>query len=197
MGRIGKNRQDWVSAGQTLLIKGGIDAVKLHCLTKALGVSTGSFYHHFTNFEQYLDALAEYYGTQQAQLPFDEARKRIGNDPQALLREATMLFGAGSMRQLNIAMRAWAHRDNKAAAAVARYDSVLIQNLDAVFTALGFDALEAKSRTLVMMGLATLDLDPSLMAPTFAERWVYIRDHFILNDALSDATAEPASDQAG
>ena len=104
----------------------------------------------------------------------------MGEDPAQLLREATTLFGVGSMRQLNIAMRAWAQRDERAYAAVRRYDEVLIKNLDATFQALGFDELAAKSRTLVMMGLASLDLDPKLMQPSFADRWVYIRDSFIL-----------------
>ena len=180
MGRRGKSAQDWVRAGQTRLIEGGIDAVKLHCLTALLDVSTGSFYHHFQNFDDYLSQLAEFYGTEQAQLPFDEARSRVGDEPELLLREATALFGASSGRQLNIAMRAWAHRDERAAAAVRRYNRVLIANLDEIFRRLGFSELEAKSRTLIMMGLASMDLDVPLAEPNFGERWVYIRDHLIL-----------------
>jgi AcrR family transcriptional regulator len=189
MGRIGKTQQDWVRGGQALLIADGIDAVKLHCLTRKLGVSTGSFYHHFKNFDEYLAALAEFYGSEQAQLPFDEARSRTGDDPEALLREATTIFGVGSMRQLNIAMRAWGQRDERAAAAIQRYDAVLIRNLDGIFQALGFDEIAAKSRSLIMMGLASLDLDPSLMQPSFRERWVYIRDQLILPNANTSSSS--------
>jgi AcrR family transcriptional regulator len=182
MGRTRKTKSDWVQTGQAFLIEGGIDAVKLHSLTTRLGVSTGSFYHHFRNFDEYLTALADYYGSEQAQRLFDEARNRVGDDPESLLREATAIFGAGSMRQLNIAMRAWAPRDKRAIAAIHRYDEVLSRNLDEMFVALGFDELSAASRTLIMMGLASVDLDPKLMDPTFAERWVYIRDNLILSD---------------
>lgn len=181
MGRTRKTKSDWVRTGQAFLIEGGIDAVKLHSLTTRLGVSTGSFYHHFKNFDEYLTALADYYGSEQAQLLFDEARNRVGDDPESLLREATAIFGAGSMRQLNLAMRAWAPRDERAIAAIHRYDEVLIRNLDEMFVALGFDELSAASRTLIMMGLASVDLDPKLMDPTFAERWAYIRDNLILS----------------
>ena len=180
MGRIGKTRLDWVRAGQSLLIEAGIDAVKLHCLTKKLRISTGSFYHHFKNFDEYLSALADLYGSEQAQLPFDEARSRVGDDPEKLLREATFIFGVGSGRQLNIAMRAWAQRDERAFDAVHRYDAVLIKNLDAIFIALGYNEIAAKSRTLIMMGLASVDLDPELMNPSYGDRWVYIRDMLIL-----------------
>jgi AcrR family transcriptional regulator len=180
MGRKGKTRQNWVQAGQTLLVEGGIEAVKLHALTLKLLVSTGSFYHHFKNFDDYLSALAEFYGSEQAQLPFDAARIRVGDDPESLLREATAIFGAASGRQLNIAMRAWAQTNEPAYAAVRRYDAVLIKNLDEIFLALGFEEIAAKSRTLLMMGLASLDLDQNLMKPSFADRWLYIRDHLML-----------------
>jgi AcrR family transcriptional regulator len=181
MGRSGKTKLDWVRAGQSLLIEAGIDAVKLHCLTKKLEMSTGSFYHHFKNFDEYLSLLSDFYGSEQAQLPFDEARDRVGNDPEQLLREATTIFGVGSGRQLNIAMRAWAQKDQRAFDAVHRYDEVLIKNLDVIFLALGYDEIAAKSRTLIMMGLASVDLDPKLMNPSYADRWIYIRDTLILS----------------
>jgi AcrR family transcriptional regulator len=180
MGRRGTSRRDWLQAGQALLVGGGIDAVKLQALTCRLGVSTGSFYHHFGSFDAYLTALAEVYGAEQARLPIDEARARVGDDPVALLREATLIFSDRSMRQLNVAMRAWAHSDARALAAIRRYDEMLMAELDAVFTALGYDELAAKARTLVMMALATVDVDRRLMNPSYRERWQYIRDELML-----------------
>lgn len=176
MSRIGKTRADWIEAGQALLIEGGIDAVKLSQLTQRLGVTTGSFYHHFRNFDDYLGALADFYGTRQAQQMFAAARDQAGDEPGAILREATDLFGRGRMRLLNIAMRAWAHRDPRAAAAVRRYDEALMRNLDQIFLGLGFDELAAKSRTLILMGLASLAFDPEQMKPGFRERWMHIRE---------------------
>ena len=176
MARTGKNRTDWVDAGQALLIEGGIDAVKLQRLTRRLEVTTGSFYHHFRNLDDFRCSLAEYYGSKQAQLLFDRAREAVGDDPEEVLRESTNIFGRGSMRLLNIAMRAWAHSDARAAAAVRRFDKVLMDNLDQIFLDLGFDELAAKSRTLIMMGLSSIDFDPKVMQPSYQERWVHIRD---------------------
>jgi AcrR family transcriptional regulator len=176
MARTGKTRTDWVQAGQALLVDGGIEAVKLQRLTERLNVTTGSFYHHFRNLDEFLCALSEYYGSKQAQLLFDRARMKVGDDPESVLRESTRIFGRGSMRLLNIAMRAWAHSDKRAAAAVRRFDKVLMGNLDQIFLELGFDELEAKSRTLIMMGLSSIDFDPKVMQPTYQERWVVIRD---------------------
>ena len=60
-------------------------------------------------------------------------------------------------------------------AAVKRHDETMMRNLDELFAALGFDEVAAKSRTLIMMGLASVDIDQSDMNPTFQERWVHIR----------------------
>ncbi len=176
MARTGKTRADWVEAGQALLIEGGIEAVKLQRLTERLEVTTGSFYHHFRSLDEFLCALADYYGSEQAQLMFDRAREAVGSDPDAVLRESTAIFGRGSMRLLNIAMRAWAHGDKRAAAAVRRYDLLLMENLDRLFADMGFDELAAKSRTLILMGLASVEFDPKVMQPSYRERWLVIRD---------------------
>ena len=180
MGRRGTNPADWVAAGQSLLIEGGIEAVKLQALTCRLGVSTGSFYHHFPSFDDFLTHLAEFYGAEQARVPIDEARALVGTDPAALLREATHIFGDRSMRQLNVAMRAWAQRDARALAAIRRYDEILMSELDKLFHALGFDELAAKARTLLMMGLATIDIERDRLEPSYRDRWLYIRDEMIL-----------------
>lgn len=193
MARRGTSRRDWLEAGQGLLIEGGFDAVKLQALTGRLGVSTGSFYHHFPSFDGYLTALAEFYGAEQARLPLDEARARVGDDPAALLREATHIFGDRSMRQLNVAMRAWAQNDERALAAIRRYDEILMAELDALFHALGFDELAAKARTLVMMGLATVDIDRRLLDPGYRQRWHYIRDELILPQGTGVGETEGGS----
>ena len=54
MARTGKTRTDWVEAGQALLIDGGIEAIKLQRLTSHLQVTSGSFYLHFRNLDEFL-----------------------------------------------------------------------------------------------------------------------------------------------
>ncbi len=174
-----KTKLDWVHAGQSALINHGIKGVKLHRLTQALGVSTGSFYHHFSSFDDYLAELAEHYGSEQAQLPFDTARKKVGDDPRQILIEATTIFGISAGRALNIAMRSWAQTDPRAAAAVDRYLHALEKNLDEIFFALGYNEIEAKSRTLIMIGLASVELTPK-SKPDFGDRWRHIRDTLVL-----------------
>ena len=81
-------------------------------------------------------------------------------------------------------MRAWAQRDARALAAIRRYDEILMSELDELFHALGFDELAAKARTLLMMGLATIDIERDRLEPSYRDRWLYIRDEMILARAL-------------
>ena len=57
--------RDWLEIGQALLKSGGLRALKLRSLAQAAGASTGSFYHHFKDFDGYHAALASYFAEAQ------------------------------------------------------------------------------------------------------------------------------------
>ena len=47
----------WLEAGQSLLRRGGLRALKLRPLAEELRVSTGSFYHHFREIARELPLI--------------------------------------------------------------------------------------------------------------------------------------------
>src|ERR1043165_7845340 len=47
----------WVAAAFDALAQGGVDAVRVEPLAKALGITKGSFYWHFTDRRALLDAM--------------------------------------------------------------------------------------------------------------------------------------------
>ena len=69
------SRRDWILAGQEILREHGVSGVKLAQLTRRLNVSTGSFYHHFANFDAYLGATAEAFSVDRVQGLLNRARK--------------------------------------------------------------------------------------------------------------------------
>lgn len=148
-----RTRTDWLLAGQDLLRTGGIRAVKLAALTAALDVTTGSFYHHFTDMDTYLGALAAYYGDEQVA----EGLALVSGAP-ALDRLAHLAKVATDrdMRRLDWAMRVWAVDDERAAAAVRRTDATLLRFVAAAFEELGFDRREARSRALLLFSAAVV-----------------------------------------
>ena len=53
------SRADWLRAARLALLHHGRDGVRVEPLARALGVTKGSFYWHFTNRQDLLDALLE------------------------------------------------------------------------------------------------------------------------------------------
>jgi AcrR family transcriptional regulator len=138
------SRIDWALAGQELLRSGGVTSVKLSALTRRLGVTSGSFYHHFESFEQYLDYLAEFYGGDSV----DEvvaALREIAEPTERLLRMRTLAEELNIAR-LDSAMRVWATTNRRAADAVARLDDRLLELMTLSFGEMGFDDDEARVR---------------------------------------------------
>ena len=54
-------RFDWLSSALSIFISEGIDAVRITRLAENLGVTRGSFYWHFSNRNDLIDSLVEYW----------------------------------------------------------------------------------------------------------------------------------------
>jgi AcrR family transcriptional regulator len=54
-------REDWITAAFEVLLERGINAVTVEKLCRILGVTKGSFYHHFTDRSDLLDGLVEHW----------------------------------------------------------------------------------------------------------------------------------------
>jgi AcrR family transcriptional regulator len=140
-------RHDWIEAGQRLLISGGLHAVTLAALTRELGVTSGSFYHHFTDFRHYLDALADYYSEENVERI--EQAWDAHAAPAERLRQLHALREQWDVARLDSAMRVWATSDERARSAVARLDDKLIEMIRAAFSELGFSYEQARIRALL------------------------------------------------
>ncbi|MCX0274198.1 TetR/AcrR family transcriptional regulator [Nocardia zapadnayensis] len=53
---------DWLQAGYTVLAEEGFRALKLDEICRRLGVTKGSFYHHFSDITAFKDALVAAWG---------------------------------------------------------------------------------------------------------------------------------------
>ena len=52
-------KEDWIYAGRTLMAAKGVEAVKVEILARQLEVSKGSFYWHFKNRRELLEAILQ------------------------------------------------------------------------------------------------------------------------------------------
>jgi AcrR family transcriptional regulator len=147
----------WLYAGQNLLREGGAAAVKLDALTRALGLTTGSFYHHFTGMKQYLDDLARLYGTDQVKANLDLADVE---DPRERIRQLGRIARRSKMRRLDAAMRDWAGSNPIAAESVRAADEQLLHFMARAFHDLGFPTRDAQLRAQVLLSFGVARVIP-------------------------------------
>lgn len=165
---------DWLEAGQSLLRRGGLKALKLRPLAEELRVSTGSFYHHFADFDAYQGHLAQYFAQDQV-TDMVEAIQRATDDPVDRIRLLAQTVRRRGMSRLSIAMRAWAESDPRARAAVERHDDLLMAFLTECLVRAGFAPSEAGVRAyaLIALGLAKVHA-PQLDMETLMEQLIQI-----------------------
>ena len=124
-------RDDYLAAGLDLLADGGEAAVTIAALCGRLGVTKGSFYHHFAGVEVFHEALLGFWedGTARAietARAVTDSRKRL-----AVLKE----LAVAAHHEAEGAIRAWGRSYEPAAAVVRRVDAAREANLVESFRA--------------------------------------------------------------
>jgi AcrR family transcriptional regulator len=138
-------KPQWLRAGLEALRKGGVGAVRVERLAGEVGVTKGSFYHHFRDRGALLDALLEFWAREMTDAEFDRVRELRGGLAARLLALATDVLEHG-MGRYDPAIRAWARNDRKVAASVAQVDRRRVRALTGFFEDGGFSAAEAPIR---------------------------------------------------
>jgi AcrR family transcriptional regulator len=138
-------KAQWLSAGLEALRKGGVGSVRVERLAGDVGITKGSFYHHFRDRGALLDAVIEYWSREMTDAEFERIQTLRGGLAARLVALAEDVLEKG-MGRYDPAIRAWARADRKVAAAVAQVDRRRIKALAALFEEGGFTPAEARTR---------------------------------------------------
>ena len=113
------SRDDWLQAALETMRSAGVDGVKVAPLARRLGVTTGSFYWHFKNRRELLEALLDYWERTMTYLPIEEAKRFEGspNDRILFLMKQVM---AGDLAGYDLPIWLWAQSDGGARRAFQR-----------------------------------------------------------------------------
>jgi len=142
-----KSQQDWVNGAVVALGDGGIEAVRIEPLAKSLGVSKGSFYHHYANRRALLLALLDQWEQLGTSAIISEAERDTENPAErlaALVHISCTPDALGDAVEASI--RAWAGSDDIAREVVARVDQRRLDYVTALLTATGMKKPQAKRR---------------------------------------------------
>ena len=144
------SRRDWLEAGQARLRRDGLKGLKLRALAGDLGVSTGSFYHHFADLDAFEQALADYFAAGQIAEVIDRPEV-LALPPLERIRELIAFVLRHEMSRLALAMRAWGESSARAKAAVRAHDRAITRYLRTALGELGFDKEEAAVRAYALI----------------------------------------------
>ncbi len=142
-------RAAWITAAMRALRSEGVAAVRVERLAAALGITKGSFYWHFTNRDELLDAVLEYWSLEMTEIEFARVAATDAGLAARLraLCEDVLVKGVG---RYDPAIRAWGRTDARVAQLVAQVDRRRLRVLAGFFEDGGFDAGEARTRARLL-----------------------------------------------
>lgn len=121
------SKQGWLDEGQAVIIEQGFKGLTLQVLLKRLGVTHGSFYHHFKNRQSYTEALlAEW--EQQMTVAIIDATAAIDALPDRVDALIDRAHNQQQQTALEVAIRAQAFSDPLVASYVERVDALRLQH---------------------------------------------------------------------
>ena len=144
-------RRDYFEAGLDLLSDAGPRGVTVAALCGRLGVTKGSFYHHFEGIPDFLRRLLGYWEEQEAALLREGQRRTERERPTELAK----LAATWRIRhEAETAIRALGRTDADAAEVQRRVDQRREDALTGLFTAMGVD--KGRAVILARVGIAIL-----------------------------------------
>ena len=121
-----KSKKDWFWACSHILVESGAKKLTIEALCQNLGMTKGSFYHHFKGIDDFIEAFLVFF-EQEGTLQIIEMVEQEETSP-AKLRKLIDL-STEYPTELERGTRAWAHQDARVRAVFERVDR---QRLDYV-----------------------------------------------------------------
>lgn len=165
-------KADYFDAGLELLASGGIGAVTISALCYRLGVTKGSFYHHFSSQATFQQELLVFWASERAEqlIPFIEAMDPI--DRLDALKRAAV----GLRHESESAIRAWARTDTAAATAQAQVDHDRETRLAGFLADAGIS--KERAALLARIGMSILIATQQLERPVDRKRLMAAFDEY-------------------
>jgi AcrR family transcriptional regulator len=151
---------DWIRIGFAQLAREGIESVRIEVLARELGVSKGSFYWHFRDRDELLMQMLEQWEKVEGELLSSEESAE-GDRPSVAARWANFVERSAEPERIReeIAVRAWARRDERVALRVGAIERRKTQVIASVLAEIGFtkEAAESWSEMVLLVYLGWLD----------------------------------------
>ncbi|MGF1481097.1 MAG: TetR/AcrR family transcriptional regulator [Cyanophyceae cyanobacterium] len=179
-------RQDWIEESWKVIATQSVEAVKVEAIARQLGVSKGSFYWHFKNRAELLDALLKYW--QQDTLRLIQESRKAPTAKESLMWLFNLIDQTNQQFSADTAIFLWAKKNAGVAQRVREVESKRIQYLQELLQGCGLNWQEAAHRAevayLAFLGYADRrhrDSQFSLSIKEFS--------HFLLSMLIAPSTS--------
>jgi len=154
-------RNEWVRAALDVLHERGVEGVKVVIIAKRMGITSGSFYWHFKNLRDLLDAMLECWENEKTDHIVEDARSFKGTPELRILNLMLQVVREDAVVP-DHAFSIWAKSDTNVREA---FDRALRKRFDFaawMFAQAGFSPEDAQARGRMMvaylMGESATDL---------------------------------------
>lgn len=154
--RVALDRESWIRAAIDVLAEKGVDGLRIEVLAKHCGVTKGSFYWHFRDRRDLLDAVLATWKDGRMRDILKQTEAQPGRELTQIYH-VIEVYSANRNRKgilIELAVRDWARRDAAAAAVVEEVDRMRLECGRKLFLARGLSAEEAASRSLLLYAYA-------------------------------------------
>ena len=145
-----KTRDDWLEAAIGLLKSGGIETVQITALSRALGITRGSFYWHFENRDDLLGAMIARWRARNTGVMLDALSGARDLDGGLLALFSVWVDHTRFDPALDQAVRDWARHAPHVARAVSAEDDARMAAISDFLIRHGFAQPEAYIRARVI-----------------------------------------------
>jgi AcrR family transcriptional regulator len=187
-------RSDWIQAGLAAVADNGPDGLRIDRLCRRLGVSKGSFHHHFAGAADFKQALLAVYEALVVETLNQAIEQTAADHPKATLAGLTAaITSTGSFYRpdLEVAMRAWAFSDSEVRTVQERVDSRRLESLQGIWFSILDDPAAVHTAALLpyLVGIGASLIQPP--TPPDQLRNVYE----LLLDLVPEASQRKAGDK--
>jgi AcrR family transcriptional regulator len=147
-------RSSWIDEGLRALGRGGPDAVRIEPLARALGISKGGFYWHFSDRQALLEEMLDAWERTMVDEVI-EAVEAGGEDARSRLRRlfALAVASGGELLKVELAIRDWARREEAVAERLRQVDNRRMDYMRSLFGAICEDDGDVEARCLLAFSL--------------------------------------------
>lgn len=149
MGAMRTAREAWVDEGLRTLASGGVNAVRVEALAKALGVTKGGFYGYFSDRAALLEAMLDTWEREATDDVLVQVERKGGDLREKVRLAGQLTFSGDRLLPIDLAIRDWARRDDAVAARLRRVDNKRMELLREAIGSFCSDPDEVEARSLL------------------------------------------------